>query len=62
MTVPDDIARDLERAARRIREATHERDRLIVKARDAGGSLREIAELVGLSHPGVAKVLKRQRD
>ncbi|WP_425431996.1 winged helix-turn-helix transcriptional regulator [Geodermatophilus ruber] len=35
------------------------RDRLIVEAAEQGASLREIASAVGLSNPGVLRVLRR---
>jgi len=36
-----------------------DRDRLVVEALDAGGSLREVAALAGLSGPGVMKIRDR---
>ena len=59
VTVPDDLARRLEQAAQRAREATEQRDELIREAVQAGGSLREVAELVQLSHTGVRKIVQR---
>lgn len=43
----------LKRAGRAVREWTAERDRRIRAAVDAGGSLREVGEAVGLSHTAV---------
>lgn len=57
------MARRLRSANRRVHDALSERDRLIVEASAAGGSLREIGELVGMTGPGVMKVLRRmERD
>lgn len=61
VTVDRALARRLQRAAERIEASTTERDRLIVEALDAGGSLREVAALVGLTGPGVMKIRDRMR-
>lgn len=53
------LARHLSRAGDKSREWTARRDDLIRDAVKAGGSLREVAELVGLSHTAVAKIVKR---
>lgn len=55
------MARKLRAAAARASKATDERDALMAEAQDAGVSLRDIGDAVGLSHTGVAKVLKRWR-
>jgi DNA-directed RNA polymerase specialized sigma24 family protein len=61
VTVPPDIAREL-RAVKRAREANDARAMAaVVKARDAECSLREIAELLGMTHTGVAKMERRAR-
>jgi DNA-directed RNA polymerase specialized sigma24 family protein len=53
---------ELRRAARKAREWTEERDRLVVAAYRAGDrSLREIGELVGLSPEAVRKMVRRAR-
>lgn len=39
--------------------AAAERDELILAASEAGIPARQIAEVVGLSHPAVLKILKR---
>lgn len=39
-----------------------ERDQLVVQLRKEGGSLREIAEILGLTHPAVLKILARNLD
>lgn len=36
-----------------------ERDAVVVEALEAGGSLREVADLVGLTGPGVMKIRDR---
>lgn len=53
------LAEKLRRAAGKIDRWTVERDRLIVEARRAGASSREVAELVGLTHAGVLHIEKR---
>ena len=57
--LPTDLAAKLRRASRRQRDALAERDRLILEAHRAGGTLREIAALVGLSHPSVLNIIQR---
>jgi predicted transcriptional regulator len=57
--VAPDLARRLKATSKRATEATVERDRLIVEAHRAGGGVREIARLVGMTHPGVLRILKR---
>jgi hypothetical protein len=59
--VPPEIAREL-RAVKRSREANDDRAMAaVVRARDAKCSLREIAELLGMTHTGVAKMERRAR-
>lgn len=53
------LAEKLRRAAGKIDRWMEERDRLIVEARRAGASSREVAELVGLTHAGVLHIEKR---
>ena len=53
------LARKLSRASKRVEDATAARDALIREAMDAGGSSREVAELVGLSHTQVIRIAKR---
>ena len=53
MTLPEPTTKALRTAARNVEKWTTERDRLIVEARQQGGTLREIGELVGLTHAGV---------
>lgn len=54
-------AAKLRRAAAKIDRWTDERDRLIVQARAEGGTSREIAEMVGLTHAGVLKIVQRNQ-
>lgn len=53
------LARHLSRAANKEREWRVRRDNLIRDAVKAGGSLREVAEVVGLSHTAIAKIVAR---
>lgn len=45
----------------RLRALTLRRDELVVAARAEGLSLRAIAELAGISHAGVRRILDRVR-
>lgn len=49
----------LREAAQALEESRQVRDDAIVAAYRKGGGMREIAEAVGMSHVGVAKLLKR---
>ena len=60
VTVPDDIAKRIRSAAQRISRGTAERDQAIIDAAEAGGSLREIAALAGITHVGVMKIIRRR--
>lgn len=55
------MARRLARAVERDTQARRERDELIVRAHIAGATLREIAEVVGLTHVGVKKIIDRTK-
>jgi hypothetical protein len=62
-----EVADELRRAARRLRQADHraevlraERDALLGRGRDAGFSWRELAALSGLSSPQAAERIGRQ--
>ena len=57
-----ETARELRRIGKRVKESTVERNRLIRNAAADGGSLREIAKEVGISHVAVKKILERDRD
>lgn len=66
MTIPDDLARrlrdartELEQLDERRAELVTERDRLVLEAKASGGSLREIAELLGMSHMAVQHIVQR---
>ena len=59
VSVDPALAKKLSRTAKRVRDITAERDRLISEAIHAGGSLREVAELVELSHTAISKIVRR---
>ena len=54
-----ELAKKVKNAAMRHELWRVERDRLIVAASIAGASTREIAQLVGLSHVGVSKIVNK---
>lgn len=57
-----ETAKRLRRAAA-LQERWHtERDELIYQAYVDGVAVREIARLVGMSHPGVLSIIARQRE
>jgi hypothetical protein len=53
VTLSSDRARSIKTAARKAREWTEERDRLITEAVEEGGTLREVAAAAELSHTAV---------
>jgi hypothetical protein len=53
--------RELQRLRDEGRSWTERRDKAILRADEAGMSLREIGSAVGLSHAGVDKILKGLR-
>lgn len=55
------VAKRLTAVAKRARDNTDERNRLIRQAHADGGSLREIGALAGLTHVGVKKIVERGR-
>ena len=57
--VPPETARRLKVTRERIAETLRERDELIAEAIAAGGTLREVGELAGLTHAGIRFVLER---
>lgn len=60
--IDPDTARELHRAARQMDSFRARRDRLIVEAiEQQGAGIREVARLVGLTHPAVLKILRRRR-
>ena len=52
-------ARELSRAARMADTWRTNRDRLIREAHANGAGLREIARLVGMTHPAVSKIVAK---
>jgi transposase-like protein len=52
------LARKLTTAAGKARDWTEERNRLVREAHAAGGGVREIARLIGLTHPAVLNIIK----
>jgi transposase-like protein len=59
VAVDPDLARRLATAGRKAEEWKDRRDELIREAARNGGTLREIAAAVGLSNPGVLRVIRR---
>lgn len=53
VTLPDDTRKDLTQAGKQVKVWTAKRDDLIRAAVEAGGSLREVGEAVGMSHTAV---------
>lgn len=51
----------LARAAASAVRATEKRDRMIVESYEAGAGLREIARAVDMTHPGVRRIILRDR-
>jgi lambda repressor-like predicted transcriptional regulator len=49
-------------AAAKSREWTERRNALIVQAHKDGASLRKLADLTGLSHTAIAKIVKRSGE
>ncbi len=56
------LSKRLARASQKAKDYTVERNRLIVEAHAAGGGVREIARLVGLTHPAVLRILAKAKD
>jgi transposase-like protein len=57
----DSTSRELRAAGNKVRQWTDRRDDLVRAAHAAGGGVREIARLVGLGHPSVLRILKREK-
>ena len=53
------VVRRLAALGKKAKDVTTERDRYICEVYADGGGMREIARAVGLSHPGVRRVLVR---
>jgi DNA invertase Pin-like site-specific DNA recombinase len=62
MTLDTKQATKLARYGANQRKATELRDQAIRDAVQAGGSLREVADAVGLSHMGVSRIVQRARE
>lgn len=60
-SVPVDpqLARDLTTAGKKADDWKLRRDALVIEAHGQGASLREIAKLVGLSNPGVLRIIRK---
>jgi hypothetical protein len=59
--VDDDLARRIREAVQAQEQSRQERDRLVRLARDAGGSFREIAAVLGITHAGVQKIINKRQ-
>lgn len=57
-----DLARRLAAAGRKAVEWKNKRDELIQQAAREGATLREIAALVGLTNPGVLRIVRKGED
>lgn len=53
------MARELRSAGGKSKEWTERRDALIRAAHEGGASLREIADAVGMSNPGVLRIVRK---
>jgi DNA-directed RNA polymerase specialized sigma subunit len=62
VTLDTKRATTLARHGANVRKATELRDQAICEAVAAGGSLREVAEAVGLSHMGVSQIVRRAKE
>lgn len=56
------LAAELAKSAKKTDEWRERRDNLIRTASHRGASLREIAAAVGLSNPGVLRILRKGQD
>lgn len=61
VTLDDDLAKKLARVSSRVDTAVEERDRMILVAFATGASLRDIGEIVGMTHTGVKKLVERRQ-
>lgn len=59
MALDPSLLRELSTAGRKTEEWRARRDALIRQAHSDGASLREIAAAVGLSNPGVLRVVRK---
>ena len=62
MTLHPQTRKALRQDGADAKRAVAARDARIVKAVRNGGSLREVADAVGLSHTAVANIVNRQTD
>ena len=60
MTLTKPRRATLVNAGRRLAAATAARDAAVIAAHEAGATLREIGEAIGLSHAGVRRVIDRR--
>ena len=61
MSLTANMRRRLAAVGSRQRATTEERDAAIVAAVNKGGTLREVAAVVGLSHPGVHRIVAARK-
>lgn len=59
--IPEELVKRLLAIGQAQQFIDDNRDRLILEAAEAGGSLREIAELVGITHTGVRKIIQKAK-
>ena len=59
VAIDDRFVRDLRTAGKKSRDWTARRDELIRLAHLEGAGVREIARAVGMSHPGVKRIIER---
>lgn len=59
VSIDPDLARRLRVAGKKADGWRERRDELIREAANNGGTLREIAACVGLSNPGVLRIIRR---
>lgn len=57
--VDPEIAKRLNAIVLRLQRLEEERDQLILRAREEGASLREIAQHAGMTHVGIKKLIGR---
>lgn len=62
MPIDPALAKRVRAVAQAAEKKRQERDELILAAHAAGASLREIGDLVGLSHVGVKKIIDRKDE
>lgn len=58
----EQLALKLARAGAASVASRYKRDALIVECYKAGGGVREIARIVGLSHPAVLKIIEKAEE